>query len=726
MTSALPSLPAPLATALAEQGYDTLTPVQEAMLDPALTGKDLLVSAQTGSGKTVAFGLAMAGDLLMEGDQMPPPDTPRALVIAPTRELALQVRREFEWLYGPAGAVLASCVGGMDIRTERRALERGAHIVVGTPGRLRDHIERSTIDLTTVRAVVLDEADEMLDLGFREDLEFILQALPEDRRTLLFSATVSREIERLAQTYQRDAQRLATAAPREQHGDIAYRAMVVAAEDAEHAIVNTLRFYEARNALVFCKTRAAVNHLTARFLNRGFPVVPLSGELAQDERARALQAMRDGRARVCVATDVAARGIDLPGLELVIHADLPTNKETLLHRSGRTGRAGKKGVSVLVVPTAAQRKAERLLKMAGVEADWGPAPTAAEVSARDAERLLTDAALTAPETPDEADTIAMLAERFTARELAAAVSRFYFAARSAPEDVVPVSADGPKPRARAEFERSFWVRLGVGRNERAEPRWLLPMLCRAGQLTKADIGAIRIYDDHTLAQLHDDCADRFFNALGEDMALEQGIPVTRADAPPEGERPAPRPRRDDAERPARAPRPDGDSRPPRREDSADRPKPAYRAREDSADRPKPAYRPREERAAGERSAERPYAPRDRKAQGDAPGAKRPYSPKGDDSTRKPRAPKRGDDAGPARKFAKYTAERPARDDRRGKDAPARDMTAADRPAKPARPRIDPEAARNPSARLAPPKGKKAPDRKPRPTGGDHRPTRPKR
>ena len=122
MTSALPSLPAPLATALAEQGYDTLTPVQEAMLDPALTGKDLLVSAQTGSGKTVAFGLAMAGDLLMEGDQMPPPDTPRALVIAPTRELALQVRREFEWLYGPAGAVLASCVGGMDIRTERRAL----------------------------------------------------------------------------------------------------------------------------------------------------------------------------------------------------------------------------------------------------------------------------------------------------------------------------------------------------------------------------------------------------------------------------------------------------------------------------------------------------------------------------------------------------------------------------------------------------------------------------
>ncbi|MCB1408512.1 MAG: DEAD/DEAH box helicase [Rhodobacter sp.] len=758
MTSALPPLPAPLATALAEQGYDTLTPVQEAVLDPALATQDLLVSAQTGSGKTVAFGLALASGLLMEGDQMPPPDTPRALIIAPTRELALQVRREFEWLYGPAGAVLASCVGGMDIRTERRALERGAHIVVGTPGRLRDHIERSTIDLGTVRAVVLDEADEMLDLGFREDLEFILQTLPEDRRTLLFSATVSREIERLAQTYQRDAQRVATAAAREQHGDIAYRAMVVAAEDAEHAIVNTLRFYEARNALVFCKTRAAVNHLTARFLNRGFPVVPLSGELAQDERARALQAMRDGRARVCVATDVAARGIDLPGLELVIHADLPTNKETLLHRSGRTGRAGKKGVSVLVVPTSAQRKAERLLKMAGVDAEWGPAPTAAEVSARDAERLLTDSALTTPEAPDEAETIAMLAERFTARELAAAVSRFYFAARSAPEDVVPVSAEGPKPRPRADFERSFWVRLGVGRNERAEPRWLLPMLCRAGQLTKADIGAIRIFDDYTLAQLHDDCADRFFNALGDDMALEQGIPVARAEAPAESERPAPRPRRDegerpyrprreDGDRPARSPRTENDARPPRaprardesrphaprdrtppgedrprpprheasidrpkrdyrpREETAERPKRADRPRDEGADRPKPAYRPREERS------ERPYSARESRPKGDAPAGKRPYTPRGDDTTRPPRPAKRGDDGPAPRKSAKFSAERPARDEK---------------PAKPARPRIDPEAARNPSARLAPPKGKKAPARKPRPTGGDQRPTRPKR
>jgi ATP-dependent RNA helicase DeaD len=187
----LPPLPAPLSKALAAQGFDTLTTVQEAVLDPALAGADLLVSAQTGSGKTVAFGLALAAGLLDDADQLPPADTPRALVVAPTRELALQVQRELAWLYAGAGAVIASCVGGMDPRAERRALERGAHIAVGTPGRLRDHLERGALDPSQLATVVLDEADEMLDLGFREDLEFILQTLPENRRTLMFSATVS-------------------------------------------------------------------------------------------------------------------------------------------------------------------------------------------------------------------------------------------------------------------------------------------------------------------------------------------------------------------------------------------------------------------------------------------------------------------------------------------------------------------------------------------------------
>lgn len=529
-----PTVHPALAQGLAAKGYAALTPVQEAVTDPGLAGADLLVSAQTGSGKTVAFGLAMAGQLLADGG-IGLLEAPRALIIAPTRELALQVRRELEWLYAPTGAVIAGAVGGMDARSERRALERGAHIVVGTPGRICDHIRRGALDLSALRVAVLDEADEMLDLGFREDLEFILEAAPADRRTLMFSATVSKEIARLAATFQRDAQRISTIASREQHADIEYRALLVDQADRENAIVNVLRFYEAKNAIVFCSTRAMVTHLTTRFLNRGFQVVALSGELTQEERSRALQSMRDGRARVCIATDVAARGIDLPGLELVVHADLPQNKEALLHRSGRTGRAGSKGVSALIVPHAARRKAERLLGFANITATWAPAPSAEEVSARDVQRLLSDPILTAPVSEDEAALAARLLEGFPPRALAAAVVRQYMAARSAPEDLVPVTPDGARPRAAAvDFGPSLWVRLTIGHDQRADPRWLLPMLCRAGDLSRRDIGAIRIFDDHTVVQIHADAGQRFLAAIGPERALEQEIGVDVLDGAPQG------------------------------------------------------------------------------------------------------------------------------------------------------------------------------------------------
>ncbi|MGB7323135.1 MAG: DEAD/DEAH box helicase, partial [Albidovulum sp.] len=255
---------ATLAEALTKRGYDTLTPVQEAVTKPELDGADLLVSAQTGSGKTVGFGLAIAPTLMDGATRFGPAGSPLALIIAPTRELALQVKRELAWLYELTGVSVASCVGGMDMRDERRTLDRGAHIVVGTPGRLRDHIQRGSLDMTGIRAVVLDEADEMLDLGFREDLEFILSGAPESRRTLMFSATVPKAIATLAQKFQKNAVRVSTAGERSQHADIEYRAMQVSTRDAENAIVNVLRYYEAPNAIVFCNTRSTVNRLTTR------------------------------------------------------------------------------------------------------------------------------------------------------------------------------------------------------------------------------------------------------------------------------------------------------------------------------------------------------------------------------------------------------------------------------------------------------------------------------
>jgi ATP-dependent RNA helicase DeaD len=632
----------PLGNALAAKGYEELTAVQAAVIADGVAGRDLLVSAQTGSGKTVAFGLAMAPEILGTSEKLLYADVPLALIIAPTRELALQVARELEWLYATAGAKIATCVGGMDYRTEKRALERGAHIVVGTPGRLRDHIERRSLDLSGLRAAVLDEADEMLDLGFAEDLEFILAAAPDSRRTLMFSATVPREIETLARTFQKDALRIQAQGEAKQHVDIEYRAMSVAVRDKEHAIFNILRFYEAPTAIVFCKTRVNVNHLMARMGNRGFQVVALSGELSQQERTHALQSLRDGRARVCIATDVAARGIDLPGLELVIHADLPQNSEIMLHRSGRTGRAGKKGVSVLLATPTEFAKAQRILKGGRVVAEWGKAPGADDVQEREDARLLEHPLLSAG-PGEEADTAAALVSRYGAESVAAAFIRLWREGRSAPEvlsdNLPPVTPR--EPRERGEFGASVWYQLSVGRSGRAEARWLLPKICDAGGIAKDSIGAIRVQEDVTFVQLAEAVGARF----GAQMELEAGLTMERIQGEPSLDRP------ERSARPERGPRPDRAERSPRSEPRAEprsprsesRPEPRPSPRADAVRSEKPAYVPKPARIVEDDApAARAQAPRPLMAERAAPRAA--FNP---DAPRADARPPRNDTAEPA-------------------------------------------------------------------------------
>ncbi len=523
-----------LAGALAARGYTEPTPVQEAVLQEGAAGRDLLVSAQTGSGKTVAYGLALAEDLLGPAERLPRPGAPLALVVAPTRELAMQVQGELAWLYDAAGARIASCIGGMDGRAEARALASGCHVVVGTPGRLCDHLRRGVLDLTALRAVVLDEADEMLDLGFREELEQLLNAAPAARRTLLFSATIAREIASLARQFQRDALRIDTLGRNRPHADIAYRAIRVAPHETLHAVVNVLRYEEAPTALVFCATREAVRHLHASLLERGFTSVALSGELSQAERTRALQALREGLARVCVATDVAARGLDLPALDLVVHADLPGDRDILLHRSGRTGRAGRKGCSVLVVPFNRRRRAEELFSTAGVEASWAEAPDADSIRARDTDRLLQDAALNAPPAADEQELIRRLLEGRTAEQVATALIRLHRARLPAPEEMSPVAAGerrGPRP---ADAAPRAWFSLSVGRRDRADPKWLVPLICRLGGVEKRDIGAIRIFDRETKFEIDSAFAARFAAIVpqdGEEVRVAPCDPAPASTAP---------------------------------------------------------------------------------------------------------------------------------------------------------------------------------------------------
>ena len=519
-----PPLPSSLEAALSERGYASATPVQAEVLQPEAAGRDLIVSAQTGSGKTIAFGLAMAKELLGDGDTIAFAVRPLALIIAPTRELALQVSRELAWLYGKAGARIATCVGGMNPQSERKVLRSGASIVVGTPGRLRDHLERGALDLSGLKAVVLDEADEMLDMGFREELEEILDATPESRRTLLFSATMPRPIEALARRYQRDALRIATISEGRGHGDIAYQAVTVSPPEIENAVVNLLRYHEPETAILFCATREKVRHLHATLQERGFAVVALSGEHSQSERNQALQALRDRRARVCVATDVAARGLDLPSLSLVIHAEIPRDAESLQHRSGRTGRAGKKGIAVLIVPFSRRKRVEAMLRDAKITADWTEAPDRAAIKAKDRERLLE--VLLQPVEVDDGDR--ELAERLlterTPTEIAAMLVQAHRSKMPEPEDLIAntpeARRDAQKDRHRAGFEDVVWFRMDLGRRQNADPRWILPLLCRRGHITRNEIGAIRIGQNETFFQIPRESAAKFADAAARSAQSE--------------------------------------------------------------------------------------------------------------------------------------------------------------------------------------------------------------
>jgi ATP-dependent RNA helicase DeaD len=543
-----------LLPALAARGYVEPTPVQAAVLAPDLAGKDLLVSSRTGSGKTVAFGFLVADGALGPADAFPAPGAPLALVVAPTRELAVQVQRELSWLYAGAGGRVVSCVGGMDPRREARALSDGVHVVVGTPGRLVDHLERGTLDLSALGTVVLDEADEMLDMGFREELEAILDATPEARRTVLFSATLPKPILELARRYTREPARVAANPTAEAHADIEYRAHLVAAREREHAIVNVLRALEPASALVFRATREAVQHTAASLSERGFEVVAISGELTQPERTRALKALRDGRARVLVATDVAARGLDLPGIALVLHADLPRDPQALQHRSGRTGRAGRKGLALFLAAPSERFRLERMLREIRIAVAWSSVPSPDEIRARDGERLSADVAALAGDAADEdRDAAARLLAAHDPLVVAVALVRRERSRLPSPEEL-PETARAAKeapaaPGAKRAPRRGppadvVWFRIGIGRERKADPKWLLPLLCRRGGVTRDQIGKIQVLPRETRFEVAREAAGVFAKAAGrpDPRMPEARIEPVRERAPA-SHRVAPGPRR---------------------------------------------------------------------------------------------------------------------------------------------------------------------------------------
>lgn len=362
-----------LQAGLAEQNLVTPTPVQEASFPAVLEGRDLLVQSRTGTGKTLAFGLP----ILQRLDKGP--GRIEALVVLPTRELALQVAMALGKMARPLGFDVAALFGGGSYRDQLRAIGNGARIIVGTPGRLVDHLERGRLDLSSCTTLVLDEADEMLDMGFAEELEKILGALPAERQTLMFSATMAPGTSDLAAKSLKNPMTIALSQGGKSAPEITHVAYECFADKKTDALVNVLHADQPGLAIVFCHTKIETEQIAERLREEGFSAGFLNGDLPQEARTRTLNAFRRGLIDVLVATDVAARGIDVKGVSHVYNLGVPRDPESYIHRVGRTGRAGASGVAATFVPPRDAARFRRMLMNAGVKIEARPLPQAADV-----------------------------------------------------------------------------------------------------------------------------------------------------------------------------------------------------------------------------------------------------------------------------------------------------------------------------------------------------------
>jgi ATP-dependent RNA helicase DeaD len=558
----LAAVPGPLADAMRRRGFTALTSVQRAVLEMESEGQDLRISSQTGSGKTVAIGFVLARHLCVRGasDAASHP-APSVLVLVPTRELAVQVCDELRWLFeGVRGLGIEVVMGGTSLGLERRALARRPAIVVGTPGRTLDHLRAGALASAGIDHVVLDESDRMLDMGFREELEAILEQLPTERRTHLVSATFPVPVRKLADRFQRDATHVEGTELGAANSDIEHVGHVVDRRESYAALVNLLLLNEGARCLIFVERRVDASSLASRLSADGFPVQSFSGDLPQAQRTRTLSAFRDGTIKTLVSTDVAARGIDVPDIDLVIHLDPPGDADSYVHRSGRTGRAGRTGRSVMIVPPRVRPKLERLLGMARIQADWRPAPGAARVRKmlrrgfrqQLRERLKSDQAPTQPQ-------IDYAKELLDGRDPAAVVALLLELAQPTParEPMAvrePAAITGP---AAGETAPGF-VRFTVNWGERggAAPNRLLGHICRRGQVGGRMIGAIEIGPDESSFDVAASVARRFEQRVRRPDPRDPGLQITRA-----GRRRGPESREEPAQRRPAPRKPRGNARP---------------------------------------------------------------------------------------------------------------------------------------------------------------------
>ncbi|KUP97259.1 DEAD/DEAH box helicase [Thermobifida cellulosilytica] len=518
---------------LVDLGYEEPTAIQREAIPPLLEGHDLLGQAATGTGKTAAFALPIL-QKLPDGDRG---EAPSALVLVPTRELALQVSEALHRYGRGIGARVLPIYGGQPIGRQLRALERGVDVVVATPGRALDHIGRGTLVLDDVRMVVLDEADEMLDMGFAEDIEAIVEQVPADRQMVLFSATMPERIDAIARRHLNDPVRVRIArevpAPGEEP-KVRQNAYVVARPHKPAALGRVLDVEAPTAALVFCRTRDEVDQLTETLNARGYRAEALHGGMSQEQRDRVMARLRNGTADLLVATDVAARGLDVEHLTHVVNYNVPPAVETYVHRIGRVGRAGREGVAITLVEPREHRMLKTIRRETNGQISVEKLPTVADLHARRME--LTRAALYESLVGDDADldsfrvVVEPLAEEFDIMEIALAAVKLAHEASGAvteeeeiPEPVIrPDRGERPgrgrrtgrgERRGRGPSEGMTRLFVGIGRNARVRPQDLVGAIAGETELSGRDIGAIEIADRFSLVEVPEASADAVISAL---------------------------------------------------------------------------------------------------------------------------------------------------------------------------------------------------------------------
>ncbi|MFM8892289.1 MAG: DEAD/DEAH box helicase [Planctomycetia bacterium] len=433
--------------AIAALGFETATPVQAAAIPPIMAGRDVIAQSETGTGKTAAFCIPAVERIA------PAQSTTQVLILVPTRDLAMQVCGEVRKLSGPRIRSFA-VYGGAAYEPQFAALRRGVHVLVGTPGRLVDHLARGTLDLANVGLVVLDEADRMLDMGFREDMETILAAAPAGRQTVFFSATLSPEIRGLVGRHSRDAEsvslgRASTGGPEA----VEQIASEVPHRDKLEALVRLLDFHGVSSGVVFCNTQQMVEELAEALAARGCPAERLHGGMAQAQRTRVREACKRNAFPFLVATDVAARGIDVDDLGLVVNYDMPYDAEDYVHRIGRTGRAGRKGIAITLVSGGAARKLQFIERALSTRIRRAAVPTAAAVDARRTDRLVERlrATLASPAFRARLPIVdRLVGEGHPPAVVAAAILQFFAPAPPPPGPAERDALAGPGPSKAAE------------------------------------------------------------------------------------------------------------------------------------------------------------------------------------------------------------------------------------------------------------------------------------